>query len=356
MKKLKLSLIALALSSSAVIADPIFIDGDFDGDTSDFTTDVIDSIGTAAFNPVSYYVDEDGDGLVKTGDFVFDFGLDVQINGFSPDPNDIGDGGFGTDWDIVADYLIYGSAVVDESVGEIFGTQNAGNGIYDNFGTSGPGLANESLAANITNGIFNLFIDTDLSTDTDELVLGATYEVTSVGISGTSLDINVKGLYALPDLFYREDGAEFSELLTNGANWTGSLFTYLLGNQSNSASPIPGTFNPNNETTFTNAAGINVAHFGQNATQVTRSANDCPDGAFGYCSGDQSTIPFDPTTTLWRDVRDEIRDTAGNSQLLARTTTLGGDFEQTISAPGSLAILGGALLAFGAVRRKTKIR
>lgn len=353
MQKFKHSLIALALCSGAAVAEPIYIDGDYDGDTSDFTTDVINSIGTSAFEAVSYYVDEDGDGLVKTGDFVFDFGLDVQINGFSPDPNDIGDGGFGTDWDIVADYLIYGTAVVDETIGtalsNVTGYDDA-NGIYDNFGYAAGSVANESLAANMTNGIFNIFIDTDLSTDTDELVLGATYQVTGVSISGTGLDVNVKGLYALPDLFYREDGEEFSDLLAAGASWSGTLFTYLTGQQN--ASPIPGTYNPNGEDVKTTVNGIDISYFGQTATQITQAANDCPDGTFGYCGGSQSTIPFDPTTTLWRDVRDTIRDIAGTNPILARTTTLGGDFEQTISAPGTLAILGGALLAFGGLRRR----
>lgn len=350
--KVKVSLLAACFATYAVNAQPIFIDGNYDADISD-ATEQFNSIDTEGFQAISYYVDADADNTVSTGEFVFDFGLNIEINGFTENLTDAEDGGFGTDWGLVADYLIYGEALVLENPS----VSSSLNGEYDDFSVAASPFgsqAAEVLAANISDGIFNLFIDTDSDGFGD--VLAATYEVTNVAVEAGSpnLVIQSSGVYALPDFFYRgQDGKEFSYLLANGANWTSTLNTFV----STSTTPaqfVPGSYNPNGEAIQANVGGVDVAYYGESAFELTQSANGCPDGTFGYCNGSQTTIPFDPTTVLWRDVRDTIRDIAGDSPILARTTSLGAQLNQTISEPGILGMFGASLLALCLIKRRRK--
>jgi hypothetical protein len=285
MKKLiKLSLISLAFASCFnASAEKFTFDHTMSGDASNGFT-VTDMV-TTTFQAVSYYADSNENGKVETGDFVFDFGLGIDVTGFTPltaPP------GYGTQWKFQMDYLLYGSAIVQKWNGQFYEADTS----YDDFGTTPFGpftVANETLSAFITDGMINLFAVDML---TNEKFLAASYSVNSLAPDQSSgsivLDMEGEGIYAADDFFYNSQGIEFNDAVNNGATWSVSLTSQFMTNPADQdwIAPIPGEYNPNGESIFTTVDGVDIAYFGQNATQVTQAANDCPDGTFGYCNGD----------------------------------------------------------------------
>jgi hypothetical protein len=352
MKKLiKLSALSLAVAASfnASAAEFTF-DHTMSGDINNGLT-VTDMV-TETFQAVSYYVDGNSNGTVETGDFVFDFGLGIDVSGFTPASLPAG---YLTDWKFEMDYLLYGTAIVEKFNTSTFLYETDTS--YDDFGTTQVGafnVANEQLSAFITNGMINLFA---VDLDTNEKFLAASYSVNSLSPDTSSgsvvLDMVGEGIYAADDFFYNDYGVEFNDALANGANWNVSLSSQFQTNPADQTwiAPIPGQYNPNGESTFTTVDGVDIAYYGQNATQVTMAANDCPDGTFGYCSGDADSIPFDPVTVLWRELRDTIRDTAGDNDLLARSTALGSRLTQNVPEPAPLSILAAGLLGLAFLRK-----
>jgi hypothetical protein len=347
----KRSAIAISLMTAfASNAGEFTFDQSQSGDISNGVT-VTDMV-TETFQAVSYYADGNANGTVETGEFVFDFGLGIDVSGFSPAQTAPG---YLTDWKFQMDYLIYGSAIVERFDGNDYVL----DGSYDDFGTSQLGpfdIPTETLSAFIVDGMINLFV---VDMNTDEKTLAASYEVNSLLPENSSgsivLDMEGEGIWATDDFFYNAQGQEYNEAVDDGGNWSMSLTSQFNTNPNDQTwiEPIPGQYNPNDEDVSFTVDGVDLAYFGQNATQVTAAANDCPDGTFGFCGGDQPSIPFDPVTTKWREVRDTIRAASGDSELLARSTALGSRLTQDVPEPAPLAILAAGLLGLVA-RRKSK--
>ncbi|WP_353517888.1 PEP-CTERM sorting domain-containing protein [Thalassotalea sp. SU-HH00458] len=338
----KISSIAALLLSSSVFATEITIDIDTDADPSNGFN--IDEFVSDTFDATSYYIDEDGSGFVDNGEFVFDFGLGVDIVGFAPGAYPAG---YGTDWIFQADYLIYGNAIVTEN-----GAGTTPNGAYDDFGSTTQNhpifgdvdVPNEQLSANILDGLLNLFV-VDVHTGNQQLAQSFTVSSLTQG-SGVVLDMALEGLWAIDDMFYA-NGTELNDAISGGANWNGVLKSQLHLDGDNY--PIPGQWTENGGI----ADGDPLAYYGQNTQEITQAANDCPDGNFGCGSG----IPFSPVTEKWREVRDTIRaagkDGQGNHyDILARTTELGSRLTQNVPEPTSIAVLALGLLGLASAKRR----
>lgn len=362
----KLSAFAAALLTSSAYASTITIDADLDGNPTNGTT--VSDMVSSTFNATSYYIDENADGFVGNGEFVFDFGLGVDIGGFSPASLPAG---YLTDWKFQADYLIYGNAIVSET--PFSATPNA---IYDDFGETTfeafPGFfattSNETLAANILDGLMNLFIvDLNAGVETGTKTLAASYEVNSVipdNLGGqVVLDMSLSGLSVMENLFYNSQGTEFQEAIDNGGTWSGNLSSQFFF--SDADAPIPGQWV--NADDGDNASGEKIAdgsllsYYGANATQITAAANDCPDGSFGQCNSGGGITGITPEAQAkWKEVKNIIR-RAGRENgtlrgpaydILARSTTLGSRLTQDVPEPTSIAILALGLLGFAASRKR----
>jgi len=358
---LKLSTLALCLMSTTALADVISIDPNYDGDTTD-ATELFENIESTDFNATSYYVDGDGDGTISTGEFVFDFGMNIGINALD-DLNVTDSSGFNDTWDLVANYLIYGEAVVLENTANLDPVTLAAlqpgytpNGEYDEFGNYN--LFNqplEALGANIMDGMINLFYDTNADGTGD--VLAASYDVSGVIIdnSGVNLTMFADGIYALDGFFYTSWGEELNDAIAGGAMWSAELVSTVETSGQFGEGSVPGTYNPNNEAIETTVDGVDVAYFGKTAKQITTSENsDCiNDLTFGN-AGCNATVPFSPVTEKWREIRDTIRAVAGTQDILARQTTLNATFSQNVSEPTSIAILGLGILGFAGLSRSRR--
>ena len=357
---LKLTAVALSLLSTSVLASSISIDPNYDGNTSDATA-LFQNIETTDFLATSYYVDGDGDGTVSTGEFVFDFGLNIPINAL--DDLSVSDSsGFNDTWDLVANYLIYGEAAVVENTlnfdAATLATLAPGytpNGEYDEFGTYTFPQPLEALGANIMDGMINLFYDTNADGTGD--VLAASYDVSGVTIDSTGVNLTMfsDGLYSLDGFFYTRSGQELNDAINAGANWTGELVSTVVTSGQFGEGSVPGTYNPNAEAVESTVDGVDVAYFGETATQIYQSANlDCVDMLTFGNKGCNSTVA-NTVRTKWQEVRDAIRAAAGNStDILARQTTLNAKFTQSVSEPTSIAMLGLGILGFAGLRRNRK--
>jgi len=364
MKKLfKLSAFAAALLTSSAYASTITIDADLDGNATNGTT--VSDMVSSTFNATSYYVDENADGFVGDGEFVFDLGLGVDIAGFSPAGLPAG---YLTDWKFQADYLIYGNAIVTNTdLSPFGGILGSDDDIYNDFGETSLGpltFSNETLAANILDGLLNLFIvdlDGTGNVETGTKTLAASYSVNSLVpdmIGGqVVLDMALSGISVMEDLFYNSAGTEFQESIDDGGLWNGNLSSQFFF--SDDDAPIPGQWvnadDGDDASGEKIADGSPLAYYGKNTKQVTKAANDCPDGSFGECSGLTGITP--EAQAKWESVRGTIRAAGKDANgdyldLLARSTTLGSRLTQDVPEPTSLAILALGVLGFAASRKR----
>ena len=362
----KLSAFAAALLTSSAYASTITIDADLDGNSTNGTT-VTDMV-TSTFNATSYYVDEDGSGFVDNGEFVFDFGLGIDVTGFSPASVPAG---YLTDWKFQADYLIYGNAVVQNTDASVFGQGILGSddGAYNDFGQTTlqfvGDVNNENLSANILDGLLNLFIvelDGTGNVETGNKTLAASYDVESLlpRPGQIVLDMELDGLWAMDDLFYNSQGVEYNAAVDAGGTWAGLLTSQFFAGPNDA--PIPGQWinaaDGDASSGEKAADGSPLAYYGKNATQVTANANDCPTtGTFGWCSNNSPTATPLVVQQKWESVRETIRtaskDGNGDSyKLLARSTTLGSRLTQDVPEPTSIAILALGMLGFAASRKR----
>ena len=152
--------VVLAGSASVASADPLFVDYENDGVTSDpFTSFLFNS-----FSPKSAYLDLDGSGVIGNGTHVFDSGSGT-ISGLSPLAFPLPRDGFGNDWGLNFEYELFGfsALAVDLNGDNIF---NAGD---------------DQLAAGFVDGYIN-FSYTAGGTETGEVL--------SIAVTGSAYNIN----------------------------------------------------------------------------------------------------------------------------------------------------------------------
>lgn len=354
-------------------------------------------------SPISYYIDSTGaggvaDGYVSSGEFVFDFGLDIdasELGFYSPSLviTDLPT----SDYGLVADYLLVGEAVVLND-GELWLNNEASKSnmtvaeyvsfVYTNTDSCKPpvnlffetacsnieksfnadGLydlnQDETLAANITDGLFNLFLTDEVG---DRVGLAASFLVTGVDISAESVssdvDLSIFGeaIQASGDILSDRYGYSFESIIgdPNRINPTIEVSATLVADPTYST---PGSLT-SRKVEETNPADSGFFYYtGGNYTvwDITRQANSCgsaPGGTpFGGCSsliGSPS-----PAKTEWNRLKGLIRDAAGcedkdtcDFDVLARTTTSSAKATIYVSAPGALFLTGLALMTLG-LRRK----
>ena len=368
MNKLNKILCAVALASvgSTANADLFYVDGNQDSVVS--SAPVLSSAFTT--QPVSYYIDDNGNGFVDNGETVFDFGLGIDVtylrdgNGnpiSSPFGTQANDQYLNGGWGLTFDYFLIGTAQVD------------GDGVFDS--------ASDSLTASFNQGMLNMFVDQDVNagdfdvngvSDFDRDLLALTYDVTS--------SVGQEGLVSIfGELVYAADGYFFDENMVDYADLTGSIFgdVAVKIEAPSSTSPIPGTvtngtFTPTGGNFDTETSGdfglganglVPTSYHGDSIIDITQAANDCTatgvgseqNSAFGWCSGNNTDVPEDPTQVLWAEIRNFVRDLdESGSPILARTTLVTGDLYNKIPEPTSVAIFGLALLGMAGMSRRAK--
>lgn len=411
MKKLLLSLAVCASLSSAAFASPITIDPTADGDLSDSVTfDKMDFIET---KPFSYYVDSSEDGFVNNGEFVFDFANNIDLGALTigadadrVDNNSL----FAGTYSLVADYLLIGNAVVNEvsaaqaqaasnvqKTAQLLGLTSedyivlcAGNpadmvlqfacsnsaddiATVSTISTDGKidGSPNETLFANITDGLFNLFLTDEQG---NRLALAASFDVRglapSVGGNG-QVTVNILGdvIQATDNVLYDQYGNSFASILDNGGIAPSLLVDTNITADVNS---IPGS-ETSVEVGQSNSAGATVTNTplfyftdaGFDAWDITAKTNGLGCGVadalipFGGCSALIGEFEADDK---WDELKDIIRSEAGcvgnngnrkacEFDVLARSTLADASATIEASAPGHVLLAGLALLALG-IRRK----
>lgn len=401
MKKLLLgTLVSLAMASSAA-ASVVTLDyskvsganGTIDFDTIDFPP----------FYPVSYYIDESENGFVDNGEFVFDFGTDLEVGTLQLGTSNTAIGtGSTAPYRLIADYLLIGEAVVTD--GEALGLLQA-NADFDGVSvdayiasvlastadcTIPGGFARdctaiarvngetvldgnnpeETLAANLTEGIFNLFL---ADTNGQRVGFAGSFGVTGTQLNfGAQINLEISGalVQAEQGLLFDEYGNSFADILADG-NALPPTLTFKTTLQDSSR--LPGTLESDEVGTNNpagNANGQQLYYYTDTnltVAEVTAMANTCPgfggsnpgDISFGGCS---SIIGANgPADSLWDDLRATIRAAGGCSSdsanascslnLLARTTQLDGNATIEATAPGTLMISALGLMMLG-FRRK----
>lgn len=397
-KLLSTAMLSMAISGAA-LAGPVTIDPTMDNDFSDAVT--FDELDFRQVFPVSYYIDSSEDGYVNNGEFVFDFGTDVKLAEFqfnnaeaaNSDGGNFGDSGQFT---LIADYLLVGEAVV---------SNQAALNIQNNIDFNGLGMtvaefvaanllncqtnptppafcadvltvanddgvvdgdAGELLFANISSGVFNLFLKSN-STD-ERLNLATSFSVSETvfeaGFGGAfSLNILGTAIEAASDLmFSTQSGNSFDDiisdpLLLNPTLKVDTNVDVAVG----SFEAIPGA-HTSQQVGTTNATGTQTAdgddlyyYTKDNFTvwDITRLANSCV--RFGACA---PAVPAGPADNLWDSLKADIRNaggcTDGNTcqyEVLARQTETDPSGSISVSAPGTLMLTGLALLVMG-LRRK----
>lgn len=401
MKKLLLgTLVGLAIATSA---NASVVTLDYSKVTGAPGTVEFDTIDFPPFFPVSYYIDESDNGFVDNGEFVFDFGTDLRVGTLQLGATEQASIGAtsGSSYSLVADYLLLGEAVVTHGESaELLQTnaRSAGvsvaayidavlqgtDGCTDVDMFSGPvcqAIADvqgettlngdnpkEVLAANLTDGIFNLFL---ADANGNRVGFAGSFGVTNTSLNlGTAVNLEVTGslIQAEQGILFDQYGNSFADILADGNALPPTLtFNTTIEESGN----LPGTLTSSQIGTNNEAGDANgeqLYYFtgaGYSASQVVKDANTCngtnPDDiSFGGCS---NLIKNNgPADSLWDSLKNEIRTAAGcqninnaNSpcslDLLARTTQLDGNAVIEATAPGTLLIGGLGLLMLG-LRRK----
>lgn len=399
MKKL-LSTVMLGMAiSGAALAGPVTIDPTMDNDFSDAVT--FDELDFRQVFPVSYYIDSSEDGYVNNGEFVFDFGTDVKLAEFQFDNaeaanSDSGNFGDSEQFTLVADYLLVGEAVVSSqsaaSIQTIIDLMDLGvtveQYVIDNITTclADPnptdlclavidvynedgvvdGDAGELLFANISSGVFNLFLKSNITDERTHLATSFSVSETvfEAGFGGAfSLNILGTAIEAASDLmFSTQSGDSFDDIISDPSllNPTLKVDTNVdvaVGN----FEAIPGA-HTSKQVGTTNATGTQTAdgddlyYYTKNnftVWDITRIANSCV--RFGACA---PAVPAGPADNLWDSLKADIRNaggcTNGNTcqyEVLARQTETDPSGSISVSAPGTLMLTGLALLVMG-LRRK----
>ncbi|RDV29207.1 hypothetical protein DXV75_01740 [Alteromonas aestuariivivens] len=401
MKKLLLTLALSSALSAGAMASPITLDPTMDGDLSDAI--VFDELDFLQMYPSSYYVDSTQDGFVNNGEFVFDFGNNVNLGAYYLNNTQIGGSTFSGSYSLVADYLLVGTAVATTQSEVALATMaaNVGLSVEDyvvavNTATMGctvtdiftapvcatiaeamsndgiiDGDSDEILYANITDGLFNLFLTDDMG---NRLALAGSFDVSGLDseTSGGLFTLNILGetIQAAEDLLYDQYGNSFADLVADPDATNPTIRVDTNIDQSvGSYSEVPGSLQ-SVTVGDTNLAGNGDA--GQlyyytkddyNAWDITAEANGAgcslpdTDIPFGGCSG----LIGDPSAAddKWDELKQLIRDAAGCAgpnascefDLLARQTETDASASIEASSPGSLLLSGLALLALGLRRR-----
>jgi hypothetical protein len=195
--------VVLAGSTAMASADPVFVDYNDDGVTSDdFTSFVFNS-----FDPTSAYLDLEGDGI-SNGTYVFDSGSGT-LTGLSPLAFPLSTDGFNEagGWGLSFEYELFGTAFLATDVDA--------DGFFDG------GV--DQLAANFVDGYIN-FSYTAGGTQTGEVLsIGVTSSAYNIGnglnftvfgepVSATNLINTVQvfdGMTGLGDLLASPDSDEY---------------------------------------------------------------------------------------------------------------------------------------------------
>lgn len=408
MKKLLLSLAVCSAFSANVLASPVTLDPTMDNDFSDAI--VFDELDFLQMYPMSYYIDSTQDGYVNNGEFVFDFGNNVNLGAVYLDTTMISGSTFSGQYSLVADYLLIGEAVVSNTaqvaaanylatiadftgstvndiiaanfdfVGGVCTSANASlcNNIISYLGLNDDGKidgdAGETLFANITDGLFNLFL-TDSVTG-DRIALAGSFDVSGLGNTVGSdglftLNILGEAIQATQDLlFSAASGDSFYDIIADANQLNPSIRVDTnIDAAVGPYSTIPGSSQSTTVGT-SNAAGTSNAgdqlyyytDGAYTAWDVTAEANGqgCSLGdaniPFGGCSG----LIGDPSAAddKWDELKGIIRDAAGCTNanncaydLLARQTEADASASIEASSPGHLLLSGLALLVLGLRRR-----
>ncbi|NDW14309.1 hypothetical protein GTQ48_02005 [Alteromonas genovensis] len=408
MKKLILgTLVGLAMASSAAAS---VVTLDYSKVAGASGTINFDTIDFPPFFPVSYYIDETENGFVDDGEFVFDFGTDLEVGTLQLGTSNTAIGtGSTAPYRLVADYLLIGEAVVTDgeaaallqagadfdgvslnayidSVLAVTGNCSApggfardcaaiarvnGENLLDGLNGNDPTAATEELlAANLTEGIFNLFL---ADTSGQRVGFAGSFGVTNTQLNfGGQINLEIDGalVQAEQGLLFDEYGNSFADILADGTALPPTL-TFKTTIQDSSR--LPGTLQSQEVGTNNpagNANGEQLYYYTDTnltVAEVTAMANTCPgfggsnpgDISFGGCS---SIIGANgPADSLWDDLRATVRAAGGcasdsasascSLNLLARTTQLDGNATIEATAPGTLMISALGLMMLG-FRRK----
>jgi hypothetical protein len=228
------------------------------------------------------------------------------------------------------------------------GTYNAGD---DDF-----------LAANITDGLFNLFLTDE---NGDRKGLAASFSVTGTDIVASdevNLQIFGEAIQAKDGILFDNYGNSFADIIADSTmmNPRLSVSTTLQSNPDGFSEPgvfTSGVVGVNNQA----VSGLYYyTGDGFNVWDITSTTNDCSSAPTGTAFGGCSSLIGDPSVAddEWDRLKGLIRDAAGCTNqfnctldVLARTTTLDANATINVNAPGTLFLSGIALMFLG-LRRK----
>jgi hypothetical protein len=286
---------SLANASALYINAPsnMGTDGSVIGDTNT-ATDLFSTITLAPLSPTSTYIDLNGNGLVDTGEYVFDTGS-TTVTGFGYNNSAIADNeGLALFWDLDVSWTLFGAAGV------------SGDGTFDN---SDPA---EILGAQFFGG--SLVFDLIDNVGASSIMNAITINITGSAVSfGSSIGFSLFGdlISSAPGVLFDEDDTDLSATL----NMSGD----------------PGTF-------ISMKAVTDLQGLEQQPTDQG--------GTFGALSAAIKSIFNGLPTGVISD----------DTVLLSRTTTVGSVDISQVPEPTSLALLGLGLLGFAGAARKRKAK